>query len=258
MSLQSILDQARFKELVSDALNTYRANYVVEHKGYTLVAMKHVDTPVKCESETIDGSSCGRPIRNVMVVKDHKGNLINVGTTCYKRAMGATDARCPKEAGFESFKADKQLYRRVKLDLDSKVNQLSKQLPAMVAAARTVGINTTESYFRKLLKDGKVSNVVIELMDIQAKYAAHKRRYQPNATDPEYMKKFKADVLKARSYVDHLISVKAPQPVKFDKTLYDLLGKHFTEPVVREIFKYYNKPLPTEVKTSKITSTNPW
>lgn len=258
MSLQNILDTVRFKELVSNLLNTYRSNYVVNYKEYTLIAIKRVDVPVKCQSEKIDGTKCGRAIHNVMVVKDRNGNLINVGTTCYKRTMNATDTKCPKEGSFNDFRSDKQLYHRVKVDLDSKVNQLIKQLPSMVTAARMIGLNTNEEHFRKLIKAGKINVAVTELMEIQSKYAAHKGRYQPKANDPEYLKKFKLDMLKALSYINHLATVKAPQPVIFDKALYDALLKHFSDPVVRELFKHYGKKLPASVKTSKITSSNPW
>ena len=267
-SLQNILHSIRLKQLIDNEVAKYQSKHVLKSGGYELIEIRVMpdDQKVLCESEKINGTKCGRPIKNVMVVKDRKGNRLNIGTTCYKQAMYATDANCPRQADYETYKSDLRVKAHCKDTVRNQIAQVKRQLPTIVGASRSIGIPTDERRFLKLFKEGKDDVALKELIDLQRQFTTYQRRNEAKPTDPTYIQRFKSDVKAAITKVEGLRST-LPERFKseplakvipFNEKLIEYLkAEGFTDVVIKEVFKHYRQPFPKSQVTTMARKT-PW
>ena len=261
MQLNEILNQIRINQLLRKSITDFDNNFTTKNKEWTLIEIKRLPDGqnVNCESEKINGKTCGRPIRNIMVVEDKHGQILNIGTSCYQQAMGINDTRCPKASNFKDRKVDARLLKHYNADLKLALNEVEVKLPQMVKAANMMGNDVTVDHFKDLLDSKNYKDAITELVDIQHQFKNYReKRIRVAKNQPTYVKKFDQDIARATQLVNTLRNQLAPMELRFNESLFNTLeSKGFTEQVITEVFKHFNKDVPTSKITTMARKT-PW
>lgn len=261
MQLKDVKNQLRIIEIINDKVGSFKQSHVLKRQDWQLIEVKRLPAhyAMTCESAKFNGKACGRRIQNVMVIRNKKGQILNVGTTCYEQIMGATDKTRPSIDDFNTFRSDRILLRDCKDVLQSQLVDIEKSLPKMIAAGNQVGLKTSENDIKQLIQNQEIDKAINELLRIQTAYSkALKQKQAEYDAAPTYVKRFKDDIEKCRASILKKQRATTPKILEFDLNLYNQLKTEgFTLSVIKEVFKIYNKNLPSGVNPT-MARKNPW